>query len=320
MYIFEKRLDNIYAIKVEDEIGILTEKLEWWLTPFFVIGNTMKGGVLLATIIVTKTIDTPFSYSKPSIFFIDGKMCEDSVYYNIMYVVRSVFKNLATRFGYFNVHAGCISCDDIGILIKAERNQGKTTLILHSLISKKYQIVANDQVMLNETSSEALGYPATVGIRNNSCTDILQKKINEKALWMIKDPYQVNEKPIVHINDLRSVFGCCVKEKIKIGLILEYEKSDLKDELEIITVSNYKCNFTEMAYPLSEIYGRDIFAASSDCLLLAKLNYLSQSVNEFGTEIQLLKVKCGMNRINDLLQELQVIVNERKEKWMRKIK
>lgn len=320
MYILEMRLDVAYAIKVVDEIGISTAKLKWWLNPFFMIGSNLEREVLLATVVVTKTVDIPFSYREPFTFYIDGKMSEDSVYYNILYVARAVFKNLATQFGYANIHAGCISCDDIGILIKAKRNQGKTTLILHSLISKKFQLVANDQVMLNGTSIKALGYPAAVGIRNNSCTDIFQNKLIEKALWMSKDPYQKNEKPIVHISDLSSIFGCHVKAEVTIGLVLEYEKSTLDDELQICPLTCYEGDFTEISYPLSEIYGRDIFNASLDCLSQAKLNLKSQTIKSFDAEIQLVKVRCGINRINDLLQELQYIVHRRKNEWMRKIK
>lgn len=312
MYILEKRLDIAYAIKVVDEIGISITKLKWWLEPFFVISNNLEEEILLATVVVTKTVDMPFSYSETSTFYIDGKMSEYSIYYNVLYVTRAIFKNLATQFGYANIHAGCISCDDIGILIKAKRNQGKTTFILHSLISKKFQLVANDQVMLNETSIKVLGYPAAIGIRNNSCTDIFQNKLVEKALWMSKDPYQRNEKPIVHISDISSIFGCCVKEDVIIELILEYEKSVVDDELQICPLTCYKGNFAEILYPLSEIYGGDIFNASIDCLSRAKLNIKPQTIKTFNTEIRLLKVRCGINRINDLLEELKYIVHRRK--------
>lgn len=308
MYIFEKRLNVAYAIKVVDEIGLSTDKIKWWLSPFFIVDNDLNGEVLLSTVVVTKNVDIPFSYSNPSTFYIDRKMHEDAVYYNILYVVRAVFKNLATQFGYINIHAGCISCGDIGILIKAKRNQGKTTLILHSLISNEYQLIANDQVMFNGTNTIALGYPATVGIRNNSCTEELQKKLIEKALWMSEDPYQKDEKPIVHINDLSSIYGCCVKDKVTIRLILEYEKSELSDELEMCQLTAYPNDFTEMSYPLSEIYGRDIYDASIDCLSRAKLSSVLQSANDFNAEIKLLKVRCGLNRIADLLHELQYMV------------
>lgn len=321
MYILEKRLDVAYAIKVVDEIGISMDKLKWWLHPFFMISNNLEGEVLLATVVVTQNDDIPFFYRELSTFYIDGKTNEDSVYYNILYVARAVFKNLATQFGYANVHAGCISCDNIGILIKAKRNQGKTTLILHSLISKNFQLIANDQVMLNGTSIKALGYPAVIGIRNNSCTDMFQNKLIEKALWMSKDPYQKNEKPIVHISDLSSIFGCHVKSEVAIGLVLEYEKSTLDDELQISPLTCYEGDFTEISYPLSEIYGKDISNASLDCLLQARLNLKSQTIKAFDTEIQLLKVRCGINRIDDLLQEIQyIIVHRRKNEWMGQIK
>lgn len=310
MFVIEKRLNMSYAIQIEEADTCLLRDMHLWLSPFFTIQEVLSNN---SVVIITKFIlCDKCNYDMEcidDIFLINSKLPRYILYEKILFLSRVLFKNIAIKYGYQNLHAGCFVHNNQGILITAERNQGKTTLLLNSMLEGNYTFLANDQVMYNSVNGQILGYPSIIGIRNNSIIDMKKwDEIKSKAVTYVKDPFQSNDKPLILINDLCSLLHCNIVEKCKLSLIIRYKKSENSDDLIISEAVSDRSTTNSFILPLEQTYSHKIY---TQCFLLVKkktnpiqvpLNMSSKSTIKF------IDVCCGINRMRDLLEAIKAFL------------
>ena len=222
-----------------------------------------------------------------------------------MFLCRGIFKCVAHLQGYQNIHAGCVSSSNKGILIAADRNQGKTTVILQALLQRHFSLTANDQLMLNPQSRSALGYPATIGIREGSCSKDLMSQIKDNAFTTINDPFQRAQKPVILFKDLQNLLHCGIESQTTIELLVHYQKSLIQDELCISEFRKNICDFSELTFPISSAYSLDLFNSCMECIdYHHQLPQFPSSFNRSNAILDLY-VKCGSSRIADMLTFIQ---------------
>lgn len=311
MKIFDERISNIYCIDVE--IGDISKELvSSWLFPFFqVYEENIYNFEIMAKIKLINGINKDYDF-KDNVFYINANMSINKILYTMMSILRVLYKYVASLLDYQNLHAACLNYNDKGILIKADRNQGKTTLLLKAIENSKFSLLANDQVMYNIENRRLLGYPAAIGVRNNSCDYIKQKQINKRALWFIDDPFQTYPKPVIHIKDLSEIYHCNIARSTNLNILVSYEKSTIENELVITQNKTASLNINDIKLPLNKTYKEDVLKAcidsvdyyiGNDFCKNEKVNYC----NDFKLYNQLY-VKCGINRISDMLLEIMYIL------------
>lgn len=312
MIIIDKRIENKYCVDVECFDNIINQKtVESWISPFF---SVQKENIdmlkIIAKIKIIKEVQQEYIYCD-NIFYININMPIKKILYTMISILRMLYKYIALEEGYQNLHAACLEYNYHGMLIAAERNQGKTTMILNAMQDKDFLLLANDQVMYNVTNNQVLGYPAAVGIRRNSCDDEKQRQINEKALWFIEDPFQVQPKPVVYIKDLSKIYQCDIVESTKLDFLVSYEKSMKIDELKVTNIGTVKFPINEIDLPLEKTYKDELLKSCEYSVsYYIGTEYEKRTQVKYNKEISIkqINVKCGINRINDMLCEIKYIL------------
>lgn len=304
MVIIDDRLGFPCGILIKTSHKLDETLVSHWVSPFFRVCSDEEPFCLVAIINTSIGRSSTISY-KNGEFFISNCFSSKDILYNIMFLCRSIFKCVAHLQGYQNIHAGCVSRNEKGILFIADRNQGKTTVILQALLQNHFSLTANDQLMLNPQNRLALGYPATIGIREGSCSKALMCQIEENAFKTINDPYQRTQKPIIHFKNLQNILHCGIESQTTIELLVNYQKSPIQEELCISESWEPISIFHKLTFPISSAYSLDLFNSCMECI--DYYHKLPQHPNDFnGTDSILeLRVKCGASRIVDLLTFIQ---------------
>lgn len=310
MFITDKRIGANFKIQLEVSNRLSYDAIEYWLVPFFCVQKENDFSLNCITKIKTVTnLDTDFMYNyNDDNFYVNADLQLNKLFYTIMSILRMLFKSIASLLGYQNLHAACLVYKDNGILIRAERNQGKTTMLLNALQDEDFSVLANDQVMYSLDCNKALGYPAAVGIRNSSCDTNMQKIINNKALWFIDDPFQEHQKPVVHIKDLSQIYQCKIQESANISILINYEKSMRKEEIIIEKIGQVEIPISCMLLPFEKTYNEYLLNACLYCVERHINSYSGihpQYVCYNNRKILQLNVKCGLLKINEMLSEIK---------------
>lgn len=306
MFIVEKRLKNAFGIRLDCSCGFNIERLSYWISPFFLIEEKLsKTTVLLAQINIVNGGKNRYDYLNHQ-FYVDGSVPEKMIFYRVLSISRIIFKCIAESLGYHNLHAGCLAIGDKGILISAERNQGKTTVILRALQTTMFALVANDQIMYENVSKSVLGYPAVIGIRNGSCSDQQYEKIINQAFEMREDPFQNNRKPLIHINALKSILNFDVRDSTRLSLAVIYEKSNIDNELKVSIPFNGVQRIIDVGLPLTKTYSLEDYNACVDSISYYANGFdcIESSSDNLCVLPHVIHVKCGLSRINDMLSEI----------------
>lgn len=310
MLVLDKRISKTKYIQIDVCDKKLNNEIEMWLSPFFcVTENDDIGFVSIATIKDTKLNKEDYTYEN-NVFWVNNTLDLNHLLYVIMSIVRALFKNVALLYGYKNMHAACFDYYGRGVLINSSRNNGKTTLVLNAIMNKEFSLVANDQVMYNENNNCILGYPAGVGIRNNSVDSSNMEKIRSSCLWYIDDPFQKQRKPIIHIKQLSKIFNCQLKDKTELGLFVNYTKSERIDELVIEKSFVNLEAINNLLLPLDRTYSPKLLEsckATIKNVLCEQLNSKKELQKDYKKAIQF-NVKCGINMIENLLGEIKKIL------------
>jgi hypothetical protein len=67
-----------------------------------------------------------------------------------------------------DLHAAAFVLDGRAVLIAGAKNAGKTTLLVHALVSGRAGLLANDRVLVNRGSGQVLGVPTVVRLRETT--------------------------------------------------------------------------------------------------------------------------------------------------------
>lgn len=299
MIIVDERIGKQYAINLDiSNTGITYEKIKHWLSPFFSVylENHYYNSIKMKAV---NTVEDDYKYMD-GVFYINIMLSEIDLLYTIMSITRTFFKYIACSEGFVNMHAACLDYKNHGILIKAGRNQGKTTFILNSIKDKDIKLVANDQVMVR--NRHILGYPAAVGIRSNRYAKQNEDKLEQVAIRYVEDPFQKHLKPVVHIKDLVQIYNSSLIHSTLLDIFIEYKKTHDENEL-IIKENDFINQYLEDIYlPLNQTYKNRVI---SDCK--NALNYLrnnieisNNKVTQDFSKIKYLDVTCGINRLDDI--------------------
>lgn len=312
MIITDKRISADFNVQLEVHNKISCDVLQHWLSPFFSVQN---GNVLTSHIItkieVKADIEEDYLYYDNT-FYVNASMQLNRLLYTLMSILRMLFKYVAFLSGYQNLHAACLKYKDDGILVRANRNQGKTTMLLNAIQDDDFLLLANDQVMYNIDDNRVLGYPAAVGIRDNSCDIEKQKVINERALWFIDDPFQTNQKPVVHIKDLSQIYQCHIAESTNLSILINYEKSMRKEELIINNIGRPQMTINSLILPFEKTYNDYLLESCRHAVehyMHKAILLQSKEKNDNNISILQVNVKCGLARINDMLDEIKSILS-----------
>lgn len=312
MIIIDKRISANCSVQLEVHNRISCDVLQYWLSPFFCIQNEkVHTSHIIAKIEVKTDIEQKYLYYN-NIFYVNADMQLNTLLYTLMSILRILFKYTAFLSGYQNLHAACLKYKNNGILVRANRNEGKTTLLLNAVQDEDFLLVANDQVMYSINDNKVLGYPAAVGIRDNSCDIEKQKRINERALWFIDDPFQINQKPVVHIKDLSQIYQCHIAESANLSILINYEKSMQKEELIIDNIEQTKINLKSLILPFEQTYKDYLLKSCMDAVehyMDKDILLQSKDNNDNNTSILQVNIKCGLARINDMLDEIKCILS-----------
>ena len=317
MIILDNRINADYCVEVE--MGMLgcdisQEIIEHWLTPFFsVLKENVSMAKIFAKIEIVEGIEQDYIYHDEK-FFINANLSMKKLLYTLMSILRMLYKYMAFLMGYRNLHAACLKYKDNGILIRAERNQGKTTVLLNAIASGDFLLMANDQVMYNFNKNQLLGYPATVGIRQNCFDNEKQSKINESALWFIDDPFQSAPKPVVHIKDISGIYQCNIVEKADLKVIINYKKSMQKDELVISDMKTVLFPLSEMELPFNETYKEELLRNCKDSFnYYLGTDFARRDSEKYINKINIkqIDIKCGIDMIYEMLCEIKTILESR---------
>lgn len=318
MFVIDKRIGISYCVEIDIENGsccISPKDIEYWLTPFFSVQKENSDIFKICSRIKTKrNIQQNYIYHN-NIFYVNSNMTYTKLLYTIMSIIRMVYKYIAFLMGYHNLHGACLKYMDKGILIVAERNQGKTTMILNAIQDKDFLLLANDQVMYSANGeNQLLGYPAAIGVRKNSCDYEKQKQIDKKALWFIDDPFQDQLKPVIHIKDLSEIYHCDIVENVKLDIIICYEKSWDRDELVIEDMGRVVYPMSEIELPFEKTYKKELFE-SCRCSVQYYINNLcnrQEKEQQYSRIcIRRINIKCGIDRIRDMLCEIKKMLEEK---------
>ena len=314
IYAQDNRLLNAGYVEIELVNHMSIIDISRFFAPYFVITDTIpKSGTILAIIKPNKTKCKDFFCYLNNIFYIDT--CEDDnaqTCYNVLKILRTIFKITALEYGYINLHAGCIAYGKAGILITADRNQGKTTLLLHALETECFSFVANDQVMFHPTNYRTLGYPALVGIRNGRLKLARYKEICQNALWNENDRFINKLKPIIHFANLADIYHCSVARECISKHLIIYEKSNVDSELSIFSVDTNNLNLIHtFNLPINDVY--DNFLIDSCTSSLNHYANYNDSINAYYpsnlTSLNVLRVRCGINRLGDFTANMLAYLN-----------
>ena len=305
VFIAENRFAQKLSIQVSFPSNIIkNEDFNRFFHPFFVVSNTLSNeNDLFAS--VSTVYDQPIVYEYSNgVFHVSCDEGHGNVLYNIMCLVRMIFKDFASQQGFHNIHAGCFSCNGKGIAIVAGRNEGKTTLLLNSMKEGIGTLCANDQFMFSPNDGLAFGYPSAIGIRNGSIDDSdINSKLTNLALFHCDDPYQSNSKPAVLINDLATVLDCRVVSSLRLQYLLLYHKSFQNDMLNISTSLRTSSFLLKHRLPLQQTYDMSVLSKwreeySSGQMITGDLET---------TKLYVMDVICGRNRVSDLLHYIHSI-------------
>lgn len=304
MVIIDNRLGLPYGIQIKTSHNLDENLVNHWVSPFFSVCSDDEQYLLVAIINISIDNLSTVSYQNGE-FFIPSCFSSKDILYNIMFLCRSIFKCVAHLQGYQNIHAGCLSSNNKGILITADRNQGKTTVILQALAQNHFSLTANDQLMLNPQSRSALGYPATIGIREGSCRKDLMSQIKDNAFTTTNDPFQRTLKPVIHFKNLQKLLHYGIESQTTIELLVHYQKSHIQDEFCVSELRKNICDFSELSFPISSAYSLDLYNSCMECI-----NYhhqIPQCPNNICSpgSITELYLKCGSSRIVDMLTFIQ---------------
>lgn len=316
MIIIDKRIEFDCYIHLET-IGCDIDRmmLEEWLAPFFSIQEeTIGNSQIIANIMILKEVPSDYVYSN-NVFYINAKLSSNKLLYTLMSILRILYKYVAYMVGYQNLHAACLKYKDKGILITADRNQGKTTILLNAIQDKEFLLLANDQVMYNIQNNRLLGYPAIIGIRDNSYNSVKQEQIKANALWFIEDPFQTQLKPVIHIKELSRIFQCEVVTSAKLEVLLRYQKSEQIDELTIKDMGRSIFSPSKIELPFENVYKKELLDVCKCSINFYIGEIINKKANiEQRNSIRQVKITCGIERMKDMLCEVKAILEEGSEK------
>jgi len=301
--IIESRLPIKIGVVVEGFSEEITTLLKKWAAPFWDIDYSTNY-ITILTIVPISTDNEVIC--KNDMCYVGSYNSVAQIVNTIIHHTRITFKLYAMQYGFVNLHSACIVHNDVGILIDAPRNSGKTTVLLEALSTNNFSLVANDQVMLNYKNMLAYGYPATIGIRASTLSHSLQSKI----IWYEDDSFFGNKKPIIHITDIASEFNATIYSQIQIKLLINYSKANDYNELRIET------NFVDsqeilksIELPLANAYGNRFMKFYMD--LVNKTTPTSHyEAQQSQPKIMLFKVSCGKNQIINLLDKIKDFITE----------
>lgn len=123
-----------------------------------------------------------------NILIIDRKSIKnrhgDKYLHEIMRLVRDkILELLVISKKYLFFHASCFEYKDCAYVIIGKKNQGKTSLLINSLLSYDVGYISNDLVIYNMNTNECFGWPKAPSIRCGTLKKYpeLQEKIKTKA-------------------------------------------------------------------------------------------------------------------------------------------
>jgi len=303
------RIDEKYCVEVSSDCySLCIQDIKDWLSPFFSIYAYEKCKFDdFAKIKIVDNISKEYEFSN-NVFFVNAQLKTNILYSTLMSIARMLYKYLAFLKGYQNIHAGCLTCGTNGILVVADRNQGKTTMILKAINDKDFSFLANDQVMYNFKKNHILGYPATVGIRKNSCEIEKQILIENKALWFVDDPFQTQPKPVIRIKDLLKIYKCNIVTSTNLNLVVNYEKSGNSKELTISNIGRVQFCDSNIKLPFEQTYKAELVKWCKQSVDY----YMGRTVREKvdGNCIERhyvinVNIKCGEDRFAEMLREIK---------------
>ncbi|MCL2079072.1 MAG: hypothetical protein FWH17_04415 [Oscillospiraceae bacterium] len=302
MVIIESRLPKIFGVVVDGFSVDIANRLKKWVVPFW---NTdcLSDYINILTIVPVST-GNEVGY-RVGVCYIDSNNSVDKIVSLILHHTRIIFKLCAMQYGYVNLHSACISYNDIGILIDAPRNNGKTTVLLEALSTGDFLLIANDQVMLNHNNMISYGYPATVGLRTSS----LSHKLQSKVIRYENDPYVNGKKPIVHIVDIADEFDATICPQAQIKVLVNYSKANNYNELHVKTsFVNGREKLKSMEFPLTTAYRSEVVE-----YYLGRVSEVVHPIfckENHDYTLLLIDVSCGIKQIPNLLEKIKTSIME----------
>ena len=309
LYIIDTRLDETLGIKIDCIDKICASDILDWVTPFFTL-VTSRSVIKVASVKCANLVDDKEYTYENGIFSLNSNLCKNKLLYNVMSISRLIFKIIASSKGFLNLHALCITHKNKGILFNADRNGGKTTVMLKALRTKKFCLLANDQIMYSCNDRVGLGYPATIAFRRSSYEE-LDKRINENALWYVDDCFQTN-KPVIHISKLVEYVDNDIINKSEIFIFVDYKKSQNPETLLFSDHGNLNVNMVELLLPFRKAY----IGIFDSCLDAVARYYETTNIQQYcvddcrpsQTTLRYIDVECGYNKIDEMLHMLMALL------------
>lgn len=324
--VYDTRLDSItkkpciVSLNVDNYATIMI--LKEWLEPYFRIVPMRTAGIDKYTILQIKIIHSKIfirNYDSKLLFYLDkssrvlflkssNNNTQDA--FIILKIIRCLFKAIFLQHDYVNLHAGAFVLENDAILVTGDRNSGKTTFIINTISTGRFNFLANDQLVINLPKNKeftVFGFPALITVRLDH-KNPTNKIIEESALMSEKNSLGnlISTSVKVAPKTLTEHFGVKIVSKANPIIIIKYEKSSDPDFLDIKRYTNIPSQLwkTNLLFPLNKAVDKELFK------LCKNLNLITNISTPFFLpgKIPFIQAVCGLDRMNSLLKQITSIL------------